>query len=105
MGRITPSFRQLFMREVERLRKGFRPTLTDPEHQRALDGLIRAWSGESAAMMMSNIPATLDAMNLLANVHTRAEMERLERRLEELEGRMAQLQKQTSIGGEKPLGS
>lgn len=98
MGRITPSFRQLFIREVESLRRNLQPALTDPEHRRALDELIQAWSEESAAMMMSNIPATLDAMNLLANVHTRAEIERLERRLKGLEERIRQLQSTTEEG-------
>lgn len=88
MGRITPSFRQLFLKEVERLRKKFQPALVDPEHRRAFDELIRTWSGESAAMTQSNIPATLDALNLLANVHTRAEIEGLRGRLEELEGKL-----------------
>ena len=36
-------------------------------------------------MMQSNLPYPLDAMNLLANVHTRAELERLEERLKVLQ--------------------
>ena len=36
-------------------------------------------------MMMSNLPLPLDAMNLLANVHVRAELERLEEKLKKLQ--------------------
>jgi hypothetical protein len=35
--------------------------------------------------MESNIPLPLDAMNLLANVHTKAELERLEEKLKVLQ--------------------
>jgi hypothetical protein len=35
-------------------------------------------------MMESNIPLPLDAMNLMANVHNRAELKRLEERLKVL---------------------
>jgi len=35
-------------------------------------------------MMMSNLPLPLDAMNLLANVHIRTEVERLKLRYKEL---------------------
>lgn len=88
MGRITPSFRTLFVEEVYKLRKGFRKTLLDPEHQRAFDDLVGVWSREAAAMIESGVPAVLDNMNLLANVHTKTEMERLKRRLKELEKRI-----------------
>lgn len=63
----------------------FRPALRDPGHQRAFDELVAVWAGESAAMSMSGLPLILDAMNLLANVHNRAEVERLEFGLERLQ--------------------
>lgn len=84
MGRLTPSFRRLLLAEIERLYKRFRPALRDPKLQEAFDALIKVWSGESAAMMVSNLPLPLDAMNLLANVHIRTEVERLKLRYKEL---------------------
>ncbi len=43
--------------------------------------------------MMSNLPYLLDAMNLLANVHVRAEIERLEVKLKELQDQASFFQK------------
>ena len=90
VGRITPSFRRLLLAEIERLHKRFRPSLRDPRLQEAFDALIKVWSGESAAMMQSNLPYPLDAMNLLANVHCRAELEWLEERLKLLQAQASQ---------------
>ena len=85
MGRITPSFRRLLIAEIERLHKRYRASLRDPELQEAFDLLTREWSREGPAMIQSNLPYPLDAMNLLANVHVRAEIERLEDKLKVLQ--------------------
>jgi hypothetical protein len=85
MGRFTPSFRRLLLAEIERLYKRFRPKLRDPQLQSAFDALIKVWGVDGPAMMESNLPLPLDAMNLMANVHTRAELERLEERLKVLQ--------------------
>ncbi len=85
MGRITPSFRGLLIAEIERLHKRYRPSLRDPELQEAFDLLIREWSREGPAMIQSNLPYPLNAMNLLANVHVKAELERLEEKLKMLQ--------------------
>ena len=58
--------------------------MRDPDLQEAFDLLIREWSREGPAMIQSNLPYPLDAMNLLANVHVRAEIEQLEERLKVL---------------------
>jgi len=89
MGRITPSFRRLLLAEIEGLHKRFRPKLRDQQMQEAFDALIRVWSRESPAMMQSNLPLPLDAMNLLANVHCRAELEWLEERLKVLDDQIS----------------
>lgn len=85
MGRLTPSFRRLLLAEIERLYTRFRPALRTPLLQEAFDALIRVWSGESAGMMVSNLSIPLEAMNLLANIHIRTEVERLTLRCTELE--------------------
>jgi hypothetical protein len=91
MGRVTPSFRRLLIAEIERLYKRYRPSLRDPKLQEAFDSLIREWSRERPAMIQSNLPYPLDAMNLLANVHVRAEIERFEKKLKELQEQASDL--------------
>lgn len=88
-GRVTPSFRQLFLEEVERLKKKFQEALLEEEHREGFDHLLReAWQPESHAMQNASIPHTLDVMNLMADVHLAGEVERLRRRVEELEERL-----------------
>ena len=85
LGRITPSFRRLLIAEIERLHTRYRPSFRDPELQEAFDSLIREWSRECPAMIQSNLPYPLDAMNLLANVHVRAELTWLNEKLKVLQ--------------------
>jgi hypothetical protein len=84
MGIITPSFLQLFLEELHQLQTQFKPTLKDRELQRAFDALVEIWRSESTAMQIANLPATLDILNLMANVHNRAESEEVERKLDKL---------------------
>lgn len=56
MGRITPSFRQLFMSEVEELKRGFYRAILDSGHREAFSLLIRAWCSEDYVMSNANIP-------------------------------------------------
>jgi hypothetical protein len=88
MGRITPSFRQLFKKQIAELKKkrGFQDTLVSREHRKALNLLLRdAWSAESAALSNACIPYVLDALNLMANVHNKKCIEELEKEILELE--------------------
>ncbi len=88
MGRITPSFRQMFLRELRKLRnnkKGFYFTLRDPKHKEALDALIRdAWQPESAAMAQSDLYGVIDDMNLMASVNVKKEIEILKEKIKEM---------------------
>jgi hypothetical protein len=97
VGRLTPSFRRLLLAEIDRLYTRYRPTLRDPRLQEAFDALIKVWSRDSPAMMMSNISVPLDAMNLLANVHTQAELERLKTEIKKLQSQ-ASLEKKGEKG-------
>jgi hypothetical protein len=88
MGRITPSFRQQFQKLIEELKEnsGFQDTLINREHKKAFDLLLKdAWSAEDAAMANSGIPCVMDALNLMANVHNKKNVEELRRKLQELE--------------------
>jgi hypothetical protein len=91
MGRITPSFRQLYLRQIEDLKKsaGFQDTLIDREHRQAFDLLLRdAWSPEDAAMSNAGVPCILDILNLMANVHAKKCIQELQDRILELEKRI-----------------
>ena len=88
MGRITPSFRQLYQREIENLKKsaGFQNTLLNRKHREAFDLLIKdAWEPEGAALTNAGVPCTLDILNLMANVSNKKTIDELRTRIQELE--------------------
>jgi hypothetical protein len=88
MGRITPSFRQLFKKQIAELKKrwGFQDSLVNREHRKAFDLLLKdAWSAEGAALSNSYIPYVLDTLNLMANVHNRKCIEEVEKEILALE--------------------
>ncbi len=92
MGRITPPFRQLYRQVVERLRRTYRPLLREERHRRALDTLIReVWGQEHAAMGGLGEITILDSMNLAANIHNKAEIEELKKRIAEIEARLREM--------------
>lgn len=96
MGRVTPPFRQLYRRVVERLRRLYRPLLRDERHRRALDTLIRdVWGQEHAAMGSVGEITILDSMNLAANIHNKAEIEELKKRISEIEARLRDVERGT----------
>lgn len=95
MGRITPSFRQMFLRELRKLRnkrKGFYNTLRDPTHKEAFDALIRdAWQPESAAMVQSDLYGVIDDMNLMAIVNVKKEIEAFKEKIKEMEDHLQEM--------------
>lgn len=94
MGRIRPSFRQLFESQVEELRRSFQNTLLDLNNKEAFNLLLKqAWSAEGHAMANSGVPCVLDVMNLMANVDNRRCVEELRRALRKFEGRLERLEK------------
>lgn len=96
MGRVTPPFRQLYRQVVERLRRFYRPLLMDEKHRRALDTLIRdVWGQEHAAMGGVGEITILDSMNLAANIHNKAEIEELKKRITEIEARLRDVERGT----------
>ncbi|MEM0444864.1 MAG: hypothetical protein QXW60_03850 [Nitrososphaerota archaeon] len=96
MGRVTPPFRQLYRQVVERLRRFYRPLLRDEKHRRALDTLIRdVWGQEHAAMGGVGEITILDSMNLAANIHNKAEIEELKKRITEIEARLRDVERGT----------
>lgn len=90
LGRMTPSFRQLYEELLRRLEEdGYVGALREAEHREAFRLLLEgAWEKEYAAMASAGLPTLLDVLNLTANLHNRALLLRLERRLRALEERL-----------------
>jgi hypothetical protein len=72
MGRITPSFRQLYEETVTELKSELQSAMVDLGHKSAFDSILKdAWSREQAAMGNSTLPTICDKLNLIASIHNR----------------------------------
>jgi len=72
MGRITPSFRQLYEEIIFELRTELRAALVDLGYKNAFDLLLKeAWNPEQAAMGNSTLPTVSDKLNIIASIHNR----------------------------------
>ena len=71
MGRITPSFRQLYEEVMSDLRTELQGAFIDLGHKKAFDLLLKTWSSEQAAMGNSTLPTVCDKLSIVASVHNR----------------------------------
>jgi uncharacterized protein (DUF2461 family) len=72
MGRITPSFRQLYEETISELKSELQAAMVDLGHKSAFDLILKdAWNREQAAMGNSTLPTICDKLNLVASVHNR----------------------------------
>jgi uncharacterized protein (DUF2461 family) len=72
MGRITPSFRQLYEETISELKSELQAAMVDLGHKSAFDLILKdAWNREQAAMGNSTLPTVCDKLNLVASVHNR----------------------------------
>jgi hypothetical protein len=72
MGRITPSFRQLYEETISELKMELQAALVDLGHKNAFDLLLKeAWNSEQAAMGNSTLPTVCDKLNIMASIHNR----------------------------------
>lgn len=71
MGRLTPSFRQLYDEVLSELRTELQGAFVDLGHKKAFDLLLKAWNAEQAAMGNSTLPTVCDKLNVVANIHNR----------------------------------
>ena len=71
MGRITPSFRQLYDEVMSDMRTELQGAFLDLGHKKAFDLLLKAWSSEQAAMGNSTLPTVCDKLSIVASVHLR----------------------------------
>ena len=92
MGRITPSFRQLYEETVAELKSELQSAMVDLGHKSAFDLLLKdAWSREQAAMGNSTLPTVCDKLNLIASVHNRKLTAAIARELKEKDMKLKQL--------------
>jgi hypothetical protein len=92
MGRITPSFRQLYEETVAELKSELQSAMVDLGHKNAFDLLLKdAWSREQAAMGNSTLPTVCDKLNLIASIHNRKLTATMARELKEKDIQMKQL--------------
>ena len=83
MGRITPSFRQLYEETISELKMEMQAALVDLGHKNAFDLLLKAWNSEQAAMGNSTLPTVCDKLNIMASIHNRKLIAALVRQLNE----------------------
>jgi hypothetical protein len=84
MGRITPSFRQLYEEIIAEMRSDLQAALVDLGHKNAFELLLKeAWNPEQAAMGNSTLPTVIDKLNVMASIHNRKMIAALIRDLKE----------------------
>lgn len=92
MGRITPSFRQLYEETVAELKSELQAAMVDLGHKSAFDLILKdAWSREQAAMGNSTLPTVCDKLNLIASIHNRKLTAAMTRELKEKDIKIKQL--------------
>jgi polyhydroxyalkanoate synthesis regulator phasin len=97
MGRITPSFRQLYEEIVSELRTELQAALVDLGHKSAFDLLLKeAWNPEQAAMGNSTLPTVSDKLNIMASIHNRKLIAVLSRELKEKDSEIQELKQTVS---------
>ena len=105
MGRITPSFRQLYEETVAELKSELQAAMVDLGHKSAFDLILKdAWNREQAAMGNSTLPTVCDKLNLIASIHNRKltatlarELREKDMKIQQLSGRMIELENTVKI--------
>ena len=98
LGRITPSFRQLYEEIISELRTELQAALVDLGHKSAFDLLLKeAWNPEQAAMGNSTLPTISDKLNVMASIHNRKLIAALSRELKEKDSEIQELRQNITI--------
>lgn len=98
MGRITPSFRQLYEETVSELKMELQAALVDLGHKSAFDLLLKAaWNPEQAAMGNSTLPTICDKLNIMASIHNRKLIAALVRELHQKDSVIHKLEERLGI--------
>jgi hypothetical protein len=97
MGRITPSFRQLYEETISELRTELQAALVDLSHKSAFDLLLKeAWNPEQAAMGNSTLPTVSDKLNVMASIHNRKLIAVLTKGLKEKDREIEEIKQRVS---------
>jgi hypothetical protein len=97
MGRVTPSFRQLYEETISELRTELQAALVDLSHKNAFDLLLKeAWNPEQAAMGNSTLPTVSDKLNVIASIHNRKLIAVLTKGLKEKDREIEELKQRVS---------
>jgi hypothetical protein len=97
MGRITPSFRQLYEETISEMRTELQAALVDLNHKSAFDLLLKeAWNPEQAAMGNSTLPTVSDKLNVMASIHNRKLIAILTKGLKEKDLEIEELKQQVT---------
>lgn len=92
MGRITPSFRQLYEDTIAELKSELQAAMVDLGHKSAFDLMLKdAWNREQAAMGNSTLPTVCDKLNLVASIHNRKLTAAMSRELKDKDVKINQL--------------
>lgn len=84
MGRITPTFRQLYEEIISELKTELQAALVDLGHKNAFDLLLKeAWNPEQAALGNSTLPTVCDKLNVMGAIHNRKLIVSLAREIKE----------------------
>jgi hypothetical protein len=95
VGRITPSFRQLYEETISEMRTELQAALVDLNHKSAFDLLLKeAWNPEQAAMGNSTLPTVSDKLNVMASIHNRKLIAILTKGLKEKDLKIEELKQQ-----------
>jgi len=98
MGRITPSFRQLYEETISELRTELQAALVDLGHKSAFDLLLKeAWNPEQAAMGNSTLPTVSDKLNVMASIHNRKLIAILAKELKEKNAEVEELKQDITL--------
>jgi hypothetical protein len=97
LGRITPSFRQLYEEIIADMRSDLQAALVDLGHKNAFDLLLKeAWNPEQAAMGNSTLPTVIDKLNVMASIHNRKMIAALIRELKEKDSIIEELRQKVN---------
>jgi hypothetical protein len=97
VGRITPSFRQLYEETISEMRTELQAALVDLNHKSAFDLLLKeAWNPEQAAMGNSTLPTVIDKLNVMASIHNRKLIAILTKGLKEKDLEIEELKQQVT---------
>jgi hypothetical protein len=100
VGRITPTFRQLFEESIADLKAELQAAMISLDNKNAFDLLLKeVWSPEQAAMANSSLATVLDKMNIMAAIHNRKlisslkeELRKKDKKIDELDSRISELE-------------